>query len=262
MKPKKSLGQNFLRDKTVLSTIIEVSNLTREDNVIEIGPGEGVLTDEMLKKTGKLIVIEKDDSLAARLDLRLRGNNRITIINEDILEINLPEILEKNNFKNYKLIANIPYYITSPIIRLFLETTYQPTEIILMVQREVAERICASPGQMSILASSVQYYASSEIISFVDKNSFWPVPEVDSAIIRITPFIEKPTQKEAISFFRIVTAGFSAKRKTLSNNLSSSFHLDKKTVEEKIRLTGLAPTQRAQELTIENWKKLAEIFNV
>jgi 16S rRNA (adenine1518-N6/adenine1519-N6)-dimethyltransferase len=293
IKPKKYLGQNFLKDQTVLNKIIEAADLKPDDFVIEIGPGEGVLTDELIKKAGHIIAIEKDDNLALRLDSRLRGNDKIKIINDDILKINLPELLchsertmsepsgPNGQSKNleilqlrpstdsvqddipYKVVANIPYYITSPIIQLFLETKYPPKEIVLMVQKEVAERITAKPGEMSILAASVQYYAKAELLFYVDKKSFWPVPEVDSAVIRISRINEQRTmnnKENTKQFFRIVKAGFAARRKTLLNNLSNSFHLPREVAEEKIKKAGLDPGVRAQELSVEEWKKLQKQY--
>jgi 16S rRNA (adenine1518-N6/adenine1519-N6)-dimethyltransferase len=319
MKPKKSLGQNFLRDKNVLEKIIHASDLKPVDFVIEIGPGEGALSVELKKRAGKLIMIEKDEALAEKMarnfqfpisnfqkisnDLNYKFKNNSGIISGDILEINLPELIKQNDFKNYKVVANIPYYITSPIIQLFLETKFPPREMILMVQREVAERICASPsgittennesqnnskknnlktneikqsiprgkpGQMSILAVSVQYYAQPELLFYVDKKSFYPMPEVDSAVIKITPFNFQPAtspltpllikERRNKEFFQIVHAGFSSKRKMLLNNLSNSLHLDKKTVEEKLKKVGISPKARAQELSVEDWKKLANLL--
>ncbi|MDR3559016.1 MAG: 16S rRNA (adenine(1518)-N(6)/adenine(1519)-N(6))-dimethyltransferase RsmA [Candidatus Pacebacteria bacterium] len=268
MKPKKSLGQNFLKDQTVLDKIIQAADLSLDDLVVEVGPGEGALTKELVKYANKIICIEKDESLANKLadnfqfsmtnDQILNFKNKTAIIAGDILEINLPELIEKNDFKNYKVIANIPYYITSPIIQLFLETKYPPTEMILMVQKEVAQRICAGPGQMSILAAAVQYYAQVELLFHVDKKSFWPVPEVDSAVIRVTHNSKCVTQNERKNFFRIVRAGFSAKRKTLANNLANSFQLDREIAEEAIKKAGLEPNVRAQELSVEDWKKLTD----
>ena len=262
IKPKKSLGQNFLRDDSVLDKIIKTANLSEDDFVIEVGPGEGVLTEELARLAEKVIAIEIDKNLALRLDSRLRGNDKIEIINADILEINLPELLEQNNFTNYKVIANIPYYITSPIIRLFLETAHPPTEMILMVQKEVAERICAKPGKLSILALSVQYYADAKLLFAVPKTAFFPVPEVDSAVIRIirSEKQEVKSKEEIKKFFKLVKAGFSAKRKTLVNNLSTSLQLEKAFVEEKLKQIGISPNQRAQELRLEDWKKLAELI--
>ena len=262
-KPKKSLGQNFLRDKIVLDKIIQSANLSADDFVIEIGPGEGVLTEELVRVAKKVIAIEIDKNLASRLDsLRQLADsqNKVEIINADVLEINLPELLKQNNFKNYKVIANIPYYITSPIIRLFLETAYPPTEMLLMVQKEVAERICAKAGKLSILALSVQYYADAGLLFTVPRTAFFPVPEVDSAVIRIT-LNKKRDEKEVVKkFFKIVKAGFSAKRKTLVNNLSSSLKLEKSLVEKKLKQIEISQNQRAQELSLEDWKKLAELI--
>ena len=267
-KPKKSLGQNFLRDEAVLDKIIQSANLSADDFVIEVGPGEGVLTERLIAQAKKVVAIEIDKNLALILDSRLHGNDEVEIISADILEINLPELIEVhmsppagglistdiNNYQ-YKVIANIPYYITSPIIRLFLETKYPPTEMLLMVQKEVAERICAKAGKMSILALSVQYYATPKLLFTVPKTAFFPVPEVDSAVIRITRNSDQGSvnsdqelknKAEAKKFFKIVKAGFSAKRKTLINNLSSSLKLEKSFVEEKLKRIGIYPNQRAQ----------------
>jgi 16S rRNA (adenine1518-N6/adenine1519-N6)-dimethyltransferase len=279
------LGQNFLRDNAVLDRIIQSANLSVDDFVLEVGPGEGVLTKELARLAGKVIAIETDEELAKKtatnfkfeiLNLKsslnckiLNFKNKATIVTADILEINLPELLEQNNFTNYKVIANIPYYITSPIIRLFLETKYPPTEMILMVQKEVAERICAKARKMSILALSVQYYADAELLFTVPKTAFSPVPEVDSAVIRITRNKKQKTRLlrqladpagEAKKFFRIVKAGFSAKRKTLVNNLSTSLKSEKSVVEEKLKQIGISKNQRAQELSLEDWKKLVKLI--
>jgi len=271
--PKKHLGQNFLRDESVLRKIMESADISDSDFVLEIGPGEGVLTEKLAACAKKVVSIEIDGDLIANLEKKFKGNRLVKIINDDILEINLPE-LASGEFTvpasetetgdiatRYKLIANIPYYITSPIIRLFLETKFPPEEMVLMVQKEVAQRIVAKPGSMSILAVSVQYYADAELLFDVDAESFYPVPEVDSALIRIKPKAERKEKTEMKKFFRIVKAGFSSKRKTLSNNLSSSFCLDKKETDEKLAAAGLSPIQRAQELSIEDWKKLAELFH-
>ncbi|NTU67224.1 MAG: ribosomal RNA small subunit methyltransferase A [Candidatus Moranbacteria bacterium] len=259
--PKKHLGQNFLRDEAVLQRIIESSSLSTDDLVLEIGPGEGVLTERLAEHAKKVIAIEIDGDLIGNLRDKFKDDPSVRIINKDILKMNLPEFIAKE-FKDgkYKLIANIPYYITSPIIRLFLETKLPPTEMILMVQKEVAERIVAKPGSMSILAVSVQYYAQAELLFDVDAESFYPIPEVDSAVIRIKPEARSRNRDEAKKFFRVVKAGFSSKRKTLSNNLSSSFCLNKKEVDEKLKSAGLSPIQRAQELNIEDWERLASIF--
>jgi 16S rRNA (adenine1518-N6/adenine1519-N6)-dimethyltransferase len=254
------LGQNFLKDENIVKKIIKAANLKADDLVVEIGPGKGVLTEELAKYAGKLIAVEIDNNLAEMLRNKFRDNKNIEIIEEDILKVDFNKLLGSRDSK-YKVIANLPYYITSPIIRLFLEAENPPSEMILMVQKEVAERIAARPGKMSILAASVQYYAKPEILFTVGKENFDPVPEVDSAVIRISR-ITNP-EKERIktnNFFRVVRAGFCAKRKTLANNLANSFHLDKKEVEEKLEKAGLTSKTRAQELSVEDWKKLAPIF--
>jgi 16S rRNA (adenine1518-N6/adenine1519-N6)-dimethyltransferase len=277
MKPKKSLGQNFLKDEAILTKIIQSANLKADDLAIEVGPGEGVLTQELSNKVSKLITVEKDERLAEQLaqnlqftiynlqsifnDQILIFKNKVAIISGDVLKVDLPKIIKKNNFYNYKVVANIPYYITSPIIQLFLETEFPPKTMVLMVQKEVAERICASPGNMSILALSVQYYARPELLFYVPKTAFWPVPEVDSAVIRITHNMGHATKEEAKKFFRVIKAGFCSKRKVLSNNLSNSFHIDKKEAEEKIKKTGIDPGSRAQELSINDWKRLEIEFS-
>jgi len=261
MKPKKSLGQNFLKDRSILEKTIKAADIKADDLVIEIGPGTGILTKKLIKHSKKVIAIEKDDNLANQLDFYFRGNDRIEIIHGDILKINLPELIEQKEFFNYKVIANIPYYITSPIIQLFLETKYLPKEMILMVQKEVAQRICEKPGNMSILAVSVQYYTRPELLFYVPKTVFWPIPEVDSAVIKISNLKPQTSKIESRNFFRIVKAGFCSKRKTLLNNLSNSFHLDKKIAEEKIKKAGIDPELRAQELSVADWKKLEIEFS-
>jgi 16S rRNA (adenine1518-N6/adenine1519-N6)-dimethyltransferase len=275
MKPKKSLGQNFLKDRAILEKIIKAACLNADDLVIEIGPGPGVLTEELVKRAGKIIAIEIDNNLAEKLKIKYKNNKKVEILNGDILKINLPELIQRQlphlsfghplpkgeeERGNYKVVANIPYYITSPIIQLFLETKYPPKKMILMVQKEVAERICAGPGNMSILAVSVQYCAKPELLFYVPKNAFWPIPDVDSALIRITHQTKRPAKDEIKQFFRVVKAGFCAKRKVLSNNLSSSFHISKQEAEKRIKKAGIDPGSRAQELSVSDWKKLSAFF--
>ncbi|PIU09179.1 MAG: ribosomal RNA small subunit methyltransferase A [Candidatus Moranbacteria bacterium CG_4_8_14_3_um_filter_34_16] len=276
MKPKKYLGQNFLRDEKILKKIIEIASIKENDSILEVGPGTGALSFEIAKKTKNFIMVEKDKFLAEKIarDLQFpiidmekqkeknwKFKNKKGVIEGDILKINLVELIEKNCFQNYKLVANIPYYITSPILRLFLETAYSPEEMILMTQKEVAERITAQPGQMSILSLSAQYYGRTELLFYVGRESFSPVPEVDSAVIRITPAKKNRKKEENKIFFRLVKAGFSSRRKTLLNNLSNSFHLDKKIVAEKIKKAKFNPAQRAQELSVRDWEEIVNQFS-
>lgn len=268
IKAKKSLGQNFLKDEDVLQRIVEGASLSKEDIVIEIGPGKGALTELLAEKCGKVIAIEIDDRLIEPLHTKFVGIDNVEIIHDDILKLNLPELVTnklmklKANEASYKVVANIPYYITAPIIRLLLETKFPPTETILMVQKEVAERIVAKKGAMSILAVSVQYYAKAQFLFTVFKESFDPVPKIDSAVIKLTrdKGQETPDKDEVKKFFKIVRAGFSAKRKTLINNLSNGLQADKKIIEEKLESVGFPPNTRAQELGVEDWKKLGDLL--
>lgn len=259
---KKSLGQNFLKDEDVLDHIIEATNLSSEDVVLEIGPGQGVLTEKIVAFCRKVIAIELDDRLIDLLHTKFVGNKNLEIIHGDILKVNLPGLVLGYGLQamGYKVVANLPYYITSPIIRLLLETKYPPEEMFLMVQKEVAQRIVAKPGEMSILAVSVQYYAKPEYLFTVPKTAFDPIPKVDSAILKVTRNKKQETndKEETKKFFRIVKAGFSAKRKTLVNNLSSGLQLEKKTVEEKLLSIGFSANTRAQQLGVEDWRKLAD----
>ena len=276
LKAKKSLGQNFLKDEAVLDRIIKAANLSKEDVVVEIGPGHGALTEKLAQVCGKVIAIEIDERLVEVLHTKLVDNQNIEIIAGDILKINLPELIIEHGLDKtgYKVVANLPYYITSPIVRLLLETKYPPMEMVVMVQKEVAERIVAKKGAMSILAVSVQYYAKPEFLFTVFKESFEPKPKVDSAILKISSISSSPLgedvrrtdegsvaiKEETKKFFRIVRAGFSAKRKTLINNLANGLQLEKKLVEEKLVSLGFPPNTRAQELGVEDWRKLVELL--
>jgi len=193
-RPSKGLGQNFLIDKNVLKKIIGAADLNKNDVVLEVGPGIGTLTQELAKNAKKVIAVEKDKIMIKILGETLKDYKNIEIINGDILRIlNFKfSILNQNlisQFSNYKVVSNIPYYLTSPLIRKFLESDNKPSEIILMVQKEVAQRICSKPPDMSLLAVSVQFYADVKIISYVSKNCFLPVPKVDSALIKIVPAV-------------------------------------------------------------------------
>jgi len=260
--PKKSLGQNFLKDADIVRKIIASVNLKADETIVEIGPGEGALTEELGRNCKKVIALEIDKHLVEKLREKFQKKNNIEIIEGDVIEKKILRLIanRKFEFKSYRVIANIPYYITSPIIRLFLEAEFPPEEMILMVQKEVAERIAAKPGQMSILTVSVRYYAEPEILFTVPRAAFCPVPEVDSAVLKISNFKFRPPDPERKKFFRLVRAGFCAKRKTLANNLSNSLHLDKKNVEEKLSSLNFRPTVRAQELSVENWQKIVELF--
>lgn len=259
LKPKKSLGQNFLKNKTIVNKILESADLTKDDIILEIGPGKGFLTEELVKKCKKVIAVEIDKNLVEYLKNKFKENEKIEVVEGDILKINIRDLFNNSLVANhYRVVANIPYYITSPIIRYFLENEIFPQEMILMVQKEVAQRIVAGSGNHSVLSLSVQYYAKSELLFYVDKNNFDPVPEVDSAMIRISHIKNCESKKESDNFFRVVRAGFCAKRKTIVNNLANSFHLEKKEVEEELQYIGIKSNSRAQEISLEEWKRIAK----
>ena len=258
--PKKRLGQNFLADKNVLEKIIKAGNITSEDIILEIGPGTGILTRELVKKAKKVIAIEKDPAMVEILRERFKEIKNLEIVQKDILKIDPPQ-------KPYKIIANLPYYITSPLIRKFLEEKRKPTLMVLMVQKEVGQRICAKPPDMNLLAVSVQFYAEPKIISYISKKSFWPQPKVDSAIIRIAP--RQPAQHRTCSgagfreqFFRIVKAGFSQPRKQILNNLSKKLKLSKEEVKNWLLKNNIQPDQRAETLKVQDWINLTKSFKI
>ena len=263
LRSSKRLGQNFLIDEGVLRKIIEAANLSENDIVLEVGPGIGNLTVELAKKVKKVIAIEKDQDLVRILKelLDCWKVRNVRIVEGDIRKIENCKLKIENC---YKVVANIPYYLTSPLIRKFLEASNAPKEMILMVQKEVAQRICAKPPKMSILAVSVQFYAKPEIISFVSKKSFWPQPKVDSAIIKIASrqFGVLVSRQFRERFFRIVKTGFSQPRKQLANNLSNGLKMDKGKVKNWLLKNNIQPTQRAETLTIEDWINLAKNLKI
>ncbi len=263
-RPLKRLGQNFLIDKNVLQKIINAADLNKNDIVLEIGPGIGALTQELAKNTKKVIAIEKDKKMIEILKETLKDYKNAEVIYGDVLKIlELENYLKitKLKIKNYKVVANIPYYLTSPLIRKFLESKNPPQEIILMVQKEVAQRICSKPPDMNLLAVSVQFYAEPKIMNYVSKNCFWPAPKVDSAIIKIVP--GRRTSQEL--FFKVVRAGFSQPRKQLVNNLTTlkslnGVKLDKYKVADWLLKNNTNPNQRAETLSVSDWINLTQNF--
>lgn len=255
---KKGLGQHFLVNQNILEKIIKAANLSKEDTVLEIGSGIGTLTIELSKNAKRIIAIEVDKDLVEMLKKTLENINNVEVINEDILKF-----LDKFQSKSQlQIIGNIPYKITSPLLeKLLISKTLDQKirSIILMVQKEVAQRICSKPPQMNRLSILVQFYGEPEIISYVSKNYFWPIPEVDSAILKIKN-IGKPMLGDLIEkeFFRMVKYGFASKRKTLVNNLSAGYQLEKKKIVGILRKIGLNENSRAQELSIQNWMDLCK----
>lgn len=259
IKPARSKGQNFLINEHTYDEIVAAADLKGNDIVLEVGPGLGFLTAKLAERAEKVIAVELDDKLAEVLKTGLvsQGINNVKVENENILEIS-PNVFGK---EKYKIVANLPYNITSVFLRKFLsEVENGPELMVLMLQKEVAERIVAKPGQMSLLSVSVQFYARPEIVSFVPKADFWPQPEVDSTIIKIISLKPPLSEEKERKFFRMVKLGFSAKRKMLKNNLAGGFHLSHEEAEQMIEKAGLNAKIRAQELSIKNWLKLFEQF--
>ena len=249
-KLSKSLGQNFLIDKNVLKKLIKASDLKQSDLVLEIGPGIGTITQELARHVKKVITIEKDRNIISILKKTTRLDKNIEIVNKDALKANLKLP------KNYKVVANLPYYITGNILRKLLESKNPPQEIVIMIQKEVAQRICAKPPNTNLLATSVQFFADPKIITYVSKKSFYPVPKVDSAIIKITPRKENISEKFQKKFFKIVKAGFSHPRKQIINNLSKELNLNKEKTQAWLNKNNVQPSQRAETLDIDDWKNL------
>lgn len=258
VKAKKSLGQNFLRDEDVLREIIGIADVKESDSILEIGPGTGALTEALSATGAHVLAIELDHQLVERLEQHFIESDNVSILEGNILDMHLQELIEHAGYmhQRYKIVANIPYYITAPIIRTLLSLKHQASSITLMVQDEVADRIVAVPGKQSLLSVMVQYYSIAEKKLFVSRTAFDPVPGVDSAIIRLTP-TRTYDEKEDRRVFRVVRAGFSARRKTLVNNITNSFHLDRKKVEDIFASLGIQPMIRAQELTVDEWRSLA-----
>jgi len=262
IRAKKGLGQNFLVDSDVLTAIIDAAGLTGDDTVIEVGPGLGILTAELAKRAGWVIAIELDDRLAEILQKNLPCDN-VVVLNQDVLGAD-PASLLKNRaphfpaaLRSYKVVANLPYYITSPVLRHFLEAPVKPERMVVMVQQEVAETIAAPAGKRSLLSIAVQFYGSPEIVRYVPADSFFPPPEVDSAVVKIDVYARPPVNVDNTEgFFKLVKAGFSAARKQVANSLSHSLGLPKEEVSLMLGKAGIDPRRRAETFTLEEWARL------
>lgn len=258
---KKSLGQHFLNNEEALRQIVEAADLQSHDCVLEIGPGTGVLTCKLLERTEKVLAIEKDQSLAAGLKDRFQvlvEQRKLFVFSDDILKINISDVLEKYEMEKYKVVANIPYYITGKIIRLLIDAEHSPESIVLLIQKEVAERICAGPGRMNKLSTIVQYFGSTEIVATVPRESFDPVPEVDSAILKIIPHKKGKNKscEDRDALLRIIKIGFSSPRKKLINNLSAGLKISKSETEKILKESDVDIKTRAQDMDIGGWKRI------
>jgi len=254
MKAKKSLGQNFLVNESILPTIIKAAEIKPGDIVIEVGPGMGVLTKALLDAGAKVFAIEKDFDLIAYLTQKFGNNKNLKIVHQDAL------FFDASHFEKYKVVSNLPFYIASPIIRKFLESANPPELMVVMVQKEVAEKITAKPGnrERGVLTLAVEFYGDAEIIATVSKNSFRPQPKVDASVIKIVP--QKKPDIAPKLFFRIVKAGFSAKRQQIHNSLAATLRLPKDQVISMLKKSNIDPQKRAEDLMLEDWIKLSKII--
>lgn len=253
--PNKALGQHWLKDKNVLEVIANEAEITKTDTVLEIGPGLGTLTSVLLQKADTVVAVEFDQALARKLPGQFPGKN-LEIITTDILSFDLSVLPA-----GYKVVANVPYYITSKIIQLLMTAQRQPSVSVLLVQKEVAERVAATPGDMSILAVSAQLFAEVSLGEVVGRELFTPPPKVDSQVVilktRKKPLVDQEKQQ---LFFQIVKAGFSEKRKKLRSSLAGGLRRDKKDIEQWLESVGISQDVRAQDLSIEQWKKLTSTY--
>jgi 16S rRNA (adenine1518-N6/adenine1519-N6)-dimethyltransferase len=259
LKARKSLGQHFLVDEAVLNTVVEAAELSPKDTVIEVGPGLGILTTELVNRAGDVVAVELDTKLASLLGRRLASLANLRVINADILKVNLSQLLEGKG--KYKVVANLPYYITSPVLRHFVEASPKPSLMVVMVQKEVGEAIVAGPGKMSMLAVSLQVYTEPRIISYVSAQSFYPEPKVDSAILRFD-ILPEPRVKVADidGFFQIVRCGFSLPRKQLHNSIAHGLGMEPTEVASLLEQAHIDHKRRAETLSLEEWARLYEVL--
>lgn len=260
---KKSLGQNFLINQGILDKIIDASEINEEDIILEIGPGTGNLTEKLSEtlrqssgqEAGRVIAIEKDRRLITELQEKFKTTN-VELIEGDVLNLKIENLNLKD--EEYKIVANIPYYITSHLIKIIFEKWPRPKLIVLTIQKEVARRIMAKPPRMNLLALSVQFFSNPKIIGYVSKGSFRPIPKVDSAIIRLIPKSEKPKNEQKDLFFKLTRAGFSEKRKLLITNIAREFVMMKEDLFKAFDKIGIQQNARAENLSLNQWVELAK----
>lgn len=251
----KSLGQHWLKDRDILTAIADAAELTATDTVLEVGPGLGTLTSELLRQAGRVVAVEFDEELARKLPGQFPGKS-LEVFSEDILRFDLTTLP-----KGYKVVANVPYYITSKIIETLMTATNKPSKVVILVQKEVAVRVAAKPGDMSILAVSAQMFAEAELGIEVPREYFTPPPKVDSQVVvlttRPTPLVDAENER---LFFRVVKAGFRAKRKMLRSSIAAGLALSKPDAEELLRAVSIDPNMRAEDLSIDDWLRLMQKY--
>jgi 16S rRNA (adenine1518-N6/adenine1519-N6)-dimethyltransferase len=253
--PKKSLGQNFLHDPNTLEKIIATAEITRNDNVLEVGPGTGALTVYLAQIASRVVAVEIDNRLIPVLQQQLRDFPNVELIHADILETDIEHLMGHDD---YVVVGNLPYYITSAILRHLLDRPHKPTRVVLTVQQEVAERLIAQPGDMSVLAISVQYYGQPRIITKLSPAVFWPRPDVSSAVVRIDVYDQPPVDVPSEElFFQVVRAGFSQKRKQIKNSIGSGLGLSHPQTSSLLESVEIDPARRAETLTLAEWATVA-----
>jgi 16S rRNA (adenine1518-N6/adenine1519-N6)-dimethyltransferase len=256
VRPRKRLGQHFLRDRGILPRILAAAQIESADDIVEIGAGTGVLTEALAGAGGRLLALELDDRLTSRLRDEFAHNPRVRIWHGNALEFDPCEAFSGP----YKLVANIPYYITGPLVRHFLESGCQPRVLVLMVQREVAERMVARPGQLSLLGVSVQYYAGAELVTRVPAGAFFPPPKVESALVRLVPYRPHTGDTAERAFFTVARAGFGLKRKQLVNSLMHGLALTREQSRDLLAAAGIEPQRRPETLDLSEWLALASYW--
>ena len=254
IRPNKAFGQNFLVDHDVLLYIVEAAEIHAGDQVLELGAGTGVLTRELAKRARRVVAVELEREMLSLLTKTTRNYTNVEIMERNLLYVDPGEIFGSDS---YKLVANLPYYIASPTFRHFLESANTPRLFVVMVQYEVAQRIVAAPGDLSLLGVSIQFYGEPKIVAHVPARAFYPAPKVDSAILRIDLKDQVPlTPGQRDSFFRLVQAGFSERRKQLHNSLAHGLHRKNADVQPWLLAANIDPSRRAETLSIEDWLRL------
>lgn len=256
IKPKKRLGQNFLTETTVIDKLITAAAIEPNQTILEIGPGTGNLTEKLIGTGNKIMAIEKDPEMIAALQTRFADKTNFELRRGDILEFD-----ETTIEPPYKIAANLPFYLTGALIRKFLESKNPPESMTVIVQKEVAQRVCAKTPDMNLLAAATQFYAKPETISYVSKGCFWPAPKVDCAILKLTPYPktgERGDVKFVKNFFTLMKAGFSQPRKKIAGNIAIGLGLDKETITNWLRVNSIDPGSRAERLTMAEWHNLTK----
>lgn len=258
LRPHKALGQNFLQDPDGLEKIVAAAEIQSEDTVLEIGPGLGSLTRYLAVVSKAVVAVELDENLLPPLRSVLSPYQNVRLIHGDILKLSPKELISGDH---YVVVANIPYYITSAVIRHLLENEPKPRRVVLTIQKEVAQRICARPGDMSLLALSVQVYGQPRITAHIPARAFFPAPKVDSAVLVVDIYSEPLIAKNSLhTFFKLIKAGFGQKRKTLRNSLASGLHISPAQAAELLTRSNIDPQRRAETLSIKEWENLSRNY--